>query len=540
MKPNQANGIYDADFVIIGSGFGGSVAALRLTEKGYKVVVLEAGRRFADHDFPKTNWNLRRFFFLPWLGLQGILRLDFFQGLTILSGAGVGGGSLVYANTLIEPPEESFKNWPSHLGISDWYQALHPHYLTAKRMLGATPAKLGHTSENLLKNAARTMGVEHTYHGVDVGVFYGNKPGQTVPDPYFDGEGPRRTGCTECGGCMIGCRVGAKNTLTKNYLYLAEKKGAGIIERAQVFAVKPQNLTGSHGYEIFYRSPGIFFGPSRKVKAKEVIFAGGVLGTLKLLFSCRDVHGSLANISQKLGFGVRTNGESILGVRKASRSTDFSRGVAIAAGFNPTPQTKIEAVRYPRGSDAMAFLIMPLLDAATIPGRILQFAKQSIRNPWKVLRQKWPIGFAQETIILLVMQTIDSQCRFKFQRRFTSLFQRTLAADFSQSGRPPVKIPEGDACAKIIAQQSGGDAGGTIADVLGMSFTAHILGGCPMGSTADEGVIDNQHRVFNYTGLYVLAGASIPANLGVNPSLTITAMAERAMSLIPDKSSQDS
>lgn len=530
---------WDADFVIIGSGFGGSVAALRLIEKGYRVIVLEAGRRFADQDFPRTNWNIRRFFFLPRLGLQGIMRLDFFKGLTVLSGAGVGGGSLVYANTLIEPHADSFNNWPNNLGVKNWYDSLKPHYATAKRMLGATPARLHHASEIILAQAAQAMGVEKTYHGVDVAVFYGEKPGKTTADPYFGGEGPTRTACTECGACMVGCRIGAKNTLVKNYLYLAEKKGLRLLDRAEATAVTPIEIDDLHGYEITFRSPGFIPGRSKHLRSRQVIFAGGVLGTLKLLFRCRDQIKSLPNLSHKLGEQVRTNGESILGVRKADRTTNFSRGVAIAAGFNPSPHTKIEAVRYPQGSDAMAFLIMPLLMAKTRTLRFFEFTKKFLLNPWRIIRQKWPTGFARETIILLVMQTLDSQCRFVFRRRLSHLFRKSIVPDFTHSGRPPVKIPEGDACAQIISKQIGGDPGGTIIDALGMSFTAHILGGCPMGQSSEEGVINSDHQVFNYPGLYVVAGAAIPANLGVNPSLTITAMAELAMSKIPNRAQSD-
>lgn len=519
------------DYVVIGSGFGGSVAALRLAEKGYRVLVLESGRRFADSDFPRTSWRLRRFFFLPRLGLRGIMRMDFFRGLMVLSGAGVGGGSLVYANTLIEPEGEALRGptWPLGVGVARWDEELARYYQTAKKMLGATPAPVGFPADEALKRAAEAQGFGPTFKKVDVGVFLG-VPGKTVADPYFSGEGPARTGCTFCGGCMVGCRHGAKNTLMKNYLYFAEKRGVEIRANAEVTLVNP---TPGGGYEVTYKRPGLL--PSRRqtVRATSVVFAAGVLGTLRLLLHCRDVKRTLPKLSQKLGTEVRTNSESLIGVRTRN-GTDFSRGIAIAAGVNPDGVTKIEAVRYPRGSDAMALLSMPLVAGHTLPRRLFSVAKYFVTKPVRFVKALWPPGFAEQTIILLAMQSIDSKLRFVLRRWWFAPWRKRMTAAYD-NGRPPVHIPAANAFAEKLAEQTGGDPGGSIADVLGMSLTAHVLGGCPMGASAEEGVISSAHEVHEYPGLFVVGGAAVPANLGVNPSLTITAMAERAMSRIPAK-----
>lgn len=525
------------DYIVIGSGFGGSVAALRLTEKGYRVLVLEAGRRFRDQDFAKTSWDLRRFLYLPRLGLNGIMRLDFFKGLTVLSGAGVGGGSLVYANTLIEPEAKSFANgtWPSGSGVEDWQETLAPHYAEARRMLGVTEAPQGFAADELLQDTAKAMGYGESYHPVNVGVFLG-QPGVEVQDPYFGGEGPARKGCMKCGGCMVGCRHNAKNTLVKNYLYFAEKRGAEVVAEAEATEVVP--ATGG-GYLVTVKNPGLLPSRRRVYRGENVIFASGVLGTLKLLLKCRDEAKTLPNLSPALGTEVRTNSESIIGVRRLGLKRSFSDGVAIAAGVNPNEYTKIEAVRYSKGSDAMGLMSMPLAEGATYLARLWSLLKGIVTEPVNFVRYLWPKDFATETVILLVMQSLDSKMRLGWKRRLVNPFRRGLVADFGSAGRPPVHLKEGNEFAKKMADLCGGRAGGSVADVLGMSFTAHVLGGCPMSRDAATGVIDHAHQVHGYPGLYVVGGASVPANLGVNPSLTITAMAERAMALIPAKAQQD-
>lgn len=507
---------------------------MRLSEKGYKVLVLEAGRRFRDEDFPKSNWRIGRFLFFPRLGMRGIMRLDFFRGLMVMSGAGVGGGSLVYANTLIEPRPEAFNNgtWPKGLGVEHWDAELARHYGEARRMLGVTRAPTANPADEALKDTAKRLGFGETFQPVAVGVYFG-KPGETAADPFFGGDGPARKGCIQCGGCMVGCRHNAKNTLVKNYLYFAEKNGARIVAEREVRLVRP--LQGG-GYAIEASNPFLFGLESETYTARRVIFAGGVLGTMKLLLRCRDEVKTLPKISATLGHEVRTNGESIIGVRFWGKGhPDFSQGVAIAAGVNPDANTKIEAVRYSKGSNAMALLSMPLIKASSAGGRIVEGLTYLIRHPRRFFRAFNPQGFATNTIILLVMQSLDSKLRFALKRRWTSGFRKTLDAEYPNGKRPPRHIEAGNRFAEDMAAAHGGQAGGSVADMLGMSVTAHILGGCPMGGSDADGVIDAQHRIFNYPGLFVVGGAAVPANLGVNPSLTITAMAERAMSMIETK-----
>lgn len=522
------------DFVIIGSGFGGSVAALRLVDKGYKVALLEAGRRFKDRDFPKSNWVLKDFIYWPRLGFKGILRFDIFPKLAVLSGAGVGGGSLVYANTLIQPSREVFLGgkWPEQIGVNDWDRELAPYFVEAKKMLGVTQAPVHFPADALLKKAADSMGFGESFEPVDVGVYLG-KPGVEVEDPYFGGEGPKRRGCILCGGCMVGCRHNAKNTLEKNYIWLAEKRGAKVFAESEVENIEPSK---QGGYHLHIVTPGIFKRNPRNMLATHVIVAAGTLGTLKLLFKCRDYHKSLNKISHLLGTQVRTNSESILGVRvhnaQKDLGGDLSEGLAISSAVHPNTHTKIEAVRYPKGSDALGTLASPLVGGRTLFSRTLATITEYLKSPLKTIKTQWPIGFSTNTMILLVMQTLDSSIRLIHKKSLFGRSRITTGIGKGESSTPPVMIKEGVEFAQKLGDLVKGVPKGSKLDLMNASVTAHILGGCPMGATDQTGVIDSEHRLHHYPGIFILGGASIPANLGVNPSLTITAMAERALAKI--------
>lgn len=520
------------DFVIIGSGFGGSVSGMRLAQKGYSVLILEEGKRFKDKDFAVTNWNARKYFWAPLFKCFGIQRISLFPNIMILSGAGVGGGSLVYANTLLKPSDEFFKasQWNE---LADWKKELEPHYETARKMLGVTPNRVMFDADRAIKDVAREMGREDTFHMADVGVYFG-EPKKTVRDPYFGGAGPDRTGCHQCGGCMVGCRHGAKNTLEKNYLYFAEKFGARIVSESRVTDIKPL----SHGgYEVFTEKSTAWFMKERtSYRAKQVIVAAGVIGTQKLLFKCKEVTKSLPKISNRLGFEVRTNGEALLGVSELkSKKKDFSKGIAISSGFYPDPQTHIEGVRYSAGSSAMRFLAMPMASDDRPGIRILKSLGVLLSKPMTTIRWFFNPRWAQSTLILLFMQSRDTKIRFALRRNKLS----TLPDD-SPEYQIPSYFPVANQAAEVMAKQIGGYPQNVANEVLfGIPSTAHILGGCAMGANPQHGVVDKNHEVFNYSGLYVCDGSIIPANLGVNPSLTISALAERFASLWPVKTSPE-
>jgi cholesterol oxidase len=525
---------FDYDYVVVGSGFGGSVSALRLTEKGYSVAVLEAGKRYRTEDFPVTNWNARKFLWAPKLGLHGIMRMTFLKDVLILSGAGVGGGSLVYANTLLVPPAKVFK--PELFGAppgEDVYARLSPHYETAQRMLGATKCELDTPADKALRAVAEEFGKGDTHHATNVGVYFG-KPGERVPDPFFGGEGPDRVGCTLCGGCMVGCRVGAKNTLDKNYLYFAEKKGAQVFPETMVTHIEP--LDGG-GYKVHTRhSLSRFFGKKRTFTARGVVLSAGVLGTMGVLLRSKE-RGLLPNLSARLGDFVRTNSEAIIGVQTRRKDLDFSQGIAITSGIYPDEDTHIEVVRYSEGSDAIATLATVLTDGGPGIPRPVRFLKNIIASPMDFLRSLNPFGWAKRTIILLVMQTVDNYMRLGLRRRWFWPFGKTLASMRAPGQKkPPSYIPIAHEYARKMAERVGGFPQSSINEVLfDVPKTAHIMGGACIGSTPEQGVVDRYNRVFGYDNLYVIDGAMIPANLGVNPSLTITALAEHAMSAVPAK-----
>ncbi len=521
---------FDYDFVIVGSGFGGSVSAMRLSEKGYRVGVLEMGKRWKREDFPKTNWNLRKYFWKPWLGMYGILQMTLVKDAFFLHGAGVGGGSLVYANTLLVPPAKAFEDvrW---VGM-DWKAVLEPYYAEAKRMLGAVPSEVIVETDRMLKEIAEDMGRGETFHRATVGVYFG-KAGETVPDPFFGGEGPARTGCILCGGCMVGCRHGAKNTLEENYLWFAEKKGTTIVPESRVVDVVP--LEGG-GYELTVEKSTGMFHPRHTIRARGVVVSGGSYGTVNLLMRCKE-KGSLAKLSEQLGRFLRTNSEALLTVQSQKKGVDYSKGIAITSGVYIDDKTHIEVVRYPAGSDAMAPLVTVLTGGGGSMPRWLRWMGTVIRHPLQFVRTLIPFGWARKTAILLVMQPVDSHLRYKLRRPWYWPFSKKLDSDRGDGPPVPVYIPVANLVAKKMAEKMGGGIpqSGTIEVLLNKASTAHILGGCPIGLTPEDGVVDPQSRAFGYDDLYVVDGSIIPANLGVNPSLTITAMAEHAMSHVPPR-----
>jgi cholesterol oxidase len=521
----EVSGVVDYDVVVVGSGFGGSVAALRLTEKGYRVGVLEAGRRFADDELASTSWQLRKFLWAPALGCYGIQRIHLLRDLVVLAGAGVGGGSLNYANTLYRPPDGFFDD-PQWAHLADWRSELEPHYDEAERMLGVTTYAGRTAADEVMVQVARDMGVSESYHPTPVGVFFG-PPGEEVDDPYFGGAGPRRTGCTECGCCMTGCRVGAKNTLVKNYLYFAERAGAAVHPMTTVTAVRPQpdgtwlvDTVGTGQLRI---------GPvgRRTIRANQVVLAAGTWGTQQLLHRMRDQR-VLPRLSPRLGQLTRSNSEAVVGASRATvdPARDFTRGVAITSSFHPDEHTHIEPVRYGRGSNAMALLQTLATDGASDTPRWKQLLRFASRHPARTARLLSVRRWSERTVILLVMQSLDNS--------LTTYRRRGRLISRPGHGEPnPTFIPAAYQASQLAAQHIGGTAGSTWGELFGVPLTAHFLGGCPMGATADDGVIDAHHRVHGYPGLFVVDGSAVSANLGVNPALTITALAERAFGLWP-------
>ena len=521
---------YDADFIVVGSGFGGSVSALRLSEKGYRVLVLEAGKRWRTGEFPKTNWLLHKFLWLPTLGFYGIQRITLLKNVMVLSGAGVGGGSLVYANTLLEPPPAFFED-PRWAGLDDWKARLAPYYALAKKMLGAVPSRFLGPGDQTLRAVAGELGVAETFHQPEVAVYFG-EPNKPVADPYFGGEGPERVGCTYCGGCMVGCNIGAKNSLDKNYLYLAEKRGAQVQPLTTVTDVTPHP---EGGYVVASKRTGPFGRRNPTLRARGVVLAGGVLGTVPLLLKCKQ-RGSLPELSDRLGDYVRTNSEAIVGALARDDANDNSRGIAITSGFYPEPQTHVEIVRYGAGQDAMGRLATLMVDGhGGRVRRLLRFIGQMLRHPLDFVRTQVPWGWAKRTMILLAMQPADNHLRVKLQRPWWWPFRQRLVSELPPGQvAPPTYIPAANLVARKVAERTNAIPLGAINEArLDAPTTAHILGGCSMGASAADGVIGADHQVHHYPGLYVCDGSAISANIGVNPSLTITAMTELAMSRIP-------
>jgi cholesterol oxidase len=531
---------FDADWIVVGSGFGGSVSALRLAEGGHATLVLECGRRFEDHDFAKSTWDLRRYFWAPALGLRGIMRLSLFRDVFIATGAGVGGGSLGYANTLYRPKEDDFYESEQWAALGSWKTELAPHYDTAERMLGVTDyGPEGYTDE-LIRRLGRDLGVEDTFRMTRVGVFLGES-GVEVPDPYFGGEGPARAGCRRCGACMVGCRYNAKNTLVKNYLWFAERAGARILPDREVTRIVPLDAAGepdpasdgSHGWLVVTEHPGAWVRRRRReFRARRgVVVSAGALGTTRLLLRQR-IEGSLPRLSERLGHLVRTNSEAILGVTAPDDSHDFSQTVAISSSIYPDPHTHVEPVTYGGGGGAIGMLSTLMVGGGTRVTRPLKLLGQVLLHPIRFAKVTWPHRWSRRSFLVLVMQSHDNAIRLRGRRRW---LRRGIKVTTSQDlGRPnPTYLPIANESAALLAGYVGGIPQSSVTEaLLNVPTTAHLLGGCVIGADASRGVVDARHRAFGYEGLLIVDGSTMPANVGVNPSLTITAMAERAMSFV--------
>ncbi len=545
----QEDTAFDYDVLVVGSGFGGSVSALRLTEKGYRVGVIEAGARFEDDDYAETSWDVKRYLFRPEVGCYGIQRIDALKDCVIVSGAGVGGGSLVYANTLYEPLPAFFtdRQW-AH--ITDWRSELEPFYDQAKRMLGVVDNPLRTPADEVMEKVAGEMGVADTFRPTPVGVFFGgpegaegHEPGDLVADPYFGGAGPARKACIGCGSCMSGCRHNAKNTLVKNYLYLAEQHGARVMALTTVTRVAPRggSSDGSAGYDVHVRftkakRPGS--GSRRVLTARHVIVAASALGTQRLLHRMRD-EGHLPGLSERLGFLARTNSESILGaIAPPDSGVDYSQGIAITSSFHPDADTHVEPCRYGPGSNFMSLLQTVLTDGDGPDPRWRTW----LGELWK---QRGSLGslydvkhWSERTVIALVMQSLDNSIT-TYTKPIPGTRRRYLTSKQGHGVPNPSWIPAANTAVRLMAQTMGGVPGGSIGEPFDRPMTAHFLGGCAIGDSPETGVVDPYQRVYGYQGLHVNDGSAITANLGVNPSLTITAQAERAMALWPNKGEPD-
>ncbi|PIP38026.1 MAG: cholesterol oxidase [Desulfobacterales bacterium CG23_combo_of_CG06-09_8_20_14_all_51_8] len=522
---------YDYDYIVVGSGFGGSVSALRLAEKGYKVAVLEKGKRWNTEDFPKTNWNVRKNLWLPAIGCYGYQMVTQLKHALIFHGGGVGGGSLVYANQLLIPPDKVFER--PEWGPGKIKEKMMPYYETAKKMLGANQSPQVGEADRCLRQVGIELTGKDTFHKNDVGIFFGT-PEKTVPDPYFNGKGPDRTGCTFCGSCMVGCPVGAKNTLDKNYLYLAEGLGVSILPETMVTGVQPLS-TG--GYEVFTKKSTGFRHPEKTFRAKGVVFSASVLGTVKLLNQCKQ-NGQLPNISDQLGNYVRTNSEALLGVKSRNKKINWNDQIAITSGIYADDSTHVEMVRYNKRSDVLLNLLTVMTGGGGKIPRGIRFLGNILRHPLQFLSLLlWPFGKASSTSIVLVMQTDENYLQLDYKPRWWRLGAKSQNSKVPKGlRRAPAYIPIANEVTRRLAEKMDGIPLSAIPEAAFNSLsTAHILGGCCMGESPDKGVVDFKGQVFGYPNLRVADGSVVPANLGVNPSLTITALSEYIMDQIPPK-----
>lgn len=550
--PGESEGTYDYDVLVVGSGFGGSVSALRLTEKGYRVGVLEAGRRFTRESLPRNSWDLKNYLWAPALGLYGIQRIHLLGNVMVLAGAGVGGGSLNYANTLYVPPAPFFED-PQWSGITDWQDELKPYYDQAKRMLGVRLNPTMTPSDVHLKATAEAMGVGDTFHLAPVGVFYGDgkdasgattaAPGKEVPDPYFGGAGPSRRACTECGECMTGCRHGAKNTLNENYLYLAEKAGAVIHPMTSVVSLTEDSRGGFAVATL--PTDNKRKGKGRTYTARRVVVAAGTYGTQTLLHRMKD-GGQLPRLSERLGALTRTNSEALVGAQTTDRryrkrhghdKADFTKGVAITSSIHPDANTHIEPVRYGKKSNAMGGMTILQVPYAEASSRALGWVANCLRHPLLTVRSLSNRRWSERTIIGLVMQSLDNS--LTTYRKPGGIGKGLLTARQGHGAPNPTQIREATKAASLLAEEINGFPGSNVGELMGTPLTAHFLGGCPIGASPQEGVIDPYQRLYGHPGITVVDGSAVSANLGVNPSLTITAQAERVMSLWPNKGEAD-
>ena len=537
-KPHNENqSVYD--FVIVGSGFGGSVSALRLAEKEYRVLVLERGKRFEDHELPKTNWDVRRYLWKPAIRCYGILQLNLSRGYFLYPSSGGGGGSLVYAAVLMEP-DQSFYSAESWRHLGDWANTLRPHYATARKMLGVERNPELWTADEALRQIAVELGREDSFRPTDVGIYFG-EPGEESPDPFFGGEGPPRIGCIHCGACIVGCRYDSKNTLPKNYLYFAERLGVEIRAEAKVVSIEPTNGESSTDarYIVKYRSSTSFIGGKNKiVLARNVVVSAGTLGTVELLLRCRDETKTLPRLSSRLGHTVRTNSETFFGAFRRKTAEDHSEGLSITSIFKADDETQIEPVRLEKGS-SMLFRVLasPLIEPSkSLLVRVWRNLVEICRHPIDFINVRIVPGLTKRGIAIMVMQTKDNVLSLRLGRNPFALFRKGLVGDQDPDKTVPVKIDLGEKVARSLARKIGGHPSGAITQgLINVPMTAHMLGGCVFGKDEGEGVINIDCEAFNYPGLYVVDGSIVPANPGVNPSLTITALAEYAMSRIAAK-----